>query len=305
MAFRKAEKRRSRLRLAAFGPSGSGKTYTALQIATGICGDDPAKKIAVIDTEYGSAEKYADRFEFDTQNLENPSIEEMIGVMNEARDYHVLVIDSLSHPWQELLQEIDQLAKAKYRGNTWSAWSDGTPKQKRLVKAILSFPGHIIVTMRSKTEWITSKNDRGKDVPTRVGLAPEQGKGIEYEFDMLMEINTDHMVQFIKDRSGKFQDKIVPSPGPELGVQLAGWLDQGAAPLVMPTEEAENAAREVVAELSALAAKHQDSFSDVQREYVMNLMKASAETVEGWEKIKTDAQLVINKLKKKGEENVA
>ena len=99
----------------------------------------------------------------------------------------MLVTDSLSHPWHELLQEVDRLASAKYQGNTWSAWSEGTPKQRRLIDAILGFPGHVIATMRSKTEWSVESGKGGKTKPVRVGLAPEQGKGIEYEFDLLLE----------------------------------------------------------------------------------------------------------------------
>jgi len=221
MQFKKASKENSKLRLAIFGPSGSGKTYSSLSIASGL---SSSNKIAVIDTEYGSASKYADQFEFDVVNLEKATIENMVAMIIAARDYDVLIIDSMSHAWQELLQEVEILAKTKFRGNSWSAWSEGTPKQKTLVRAILTFPGHVIACMRTKTEWVTSKTSDGKTRPERVGLAPEQGKGIEYEFDMLMELNPDHFGSIIKDRSGKYQDKIIEKPGWELGMELRKWL---------------------------------------------------------------------------------
>jgi hypothetical protein len=229
--FEKATKTKSKLRLALFGPSGAGKTYTSLALAEGIGG-----KVALIDTEFGSASKYADRFDFDTASIADPSIDQIIEIINLAAIYDVLIIDSLSHPWQELLAEIDQLAKAKYKGNTWSAWSDGTPKQKRLIRAILGFPGHFIATMRSKTEWAATEGRDGKKRPERIGLAPEQGKDIEYEFDMLMELSTEHIVSVLKDRTGKFQDKMIEKPGAELGKEIAAWLDEGAEP--EPTVEA-------------------------------------------------------------------
>lgn len=224
MAFKKAEKSKSKLRLALFGPAGAGKTMTALRIAAGMGG-----RVAVIDTEHGSAAKYADRFAFDVDNLDSPKISNLVEKMSEASEYDVLIIDSLSHPWQELLEEMDKLAQAKYRGNTWSAWSEGTPKQRELVRAILSFPGHLIATMRSKTEWTTDKDKEGKSRPIRVGLAPEQGKGIEYEFDMLMEISPEHYATVIKDRTGKYQDRIVEKPGEDFGRDLVDWLNQGSA----------------------------------------------------------------------------
>lgn len=222
--FTKATKEQAKLRLAVFGPSGSGKTFSALRIATGLGGN-----IAFIDTERGSASKYADRFNFDVLELPN----KLIGTYVEAIDaaakagYPVLIIDSLTHAWKQLLETIDKLAKAKYRGNTWSAWSEGTPEQNKLVDAILDYPGHIIATMRTKTEWTTEQYGNGKSKPVRVGLAPEQGKGIEYEFDLLMELSTDHIATVIKDRTGKYQDAMIDKPGEDFGAELAAWLKDG------------------------------------------------------------------------------
>jgi AAA domain len=144
MTFTKATKSTAKLRAALFGPSGAGKTMTALRIATGLCGP-----IAVIDTERGSASKYADRFSFDVLELARAAIPDYQAAIQVAADgdHPVLVIDSLSHGWQELLQEVDRLANTKYRGNTWAAWSEGTPKQLALVDALLSYPGHVIATM--------------------------------------------------------------------------------------------------------------------------------------------------------------
>jgi len=219
--FKKATKSPAKLRAALFGPSGAGKTFTALRIAAGLGGP-----VAVIDTERGSASKYADRFAFDVLDLEHAGIPSYQGAIEAAAQagYPVLVIDSLSHGWQELLQEVDRLANAKYRGNTWSAWSEGTPKQRALVNAILTYPGHVIATMRSKTEWSIESDGKGKQKPVRVGLAPEQGKGIEYEFDLLLEISPDHIGRVIKDRTGKFQDELLEKPGEEFGKALAKWL---------------------------------------------------------------------------------
>ena len=238
MGFKKATKAQANLHAAIHGPSGAGKTFTSLRVATGLAGGGP---IAVIDTERGSASKYADRFSFDVLELEDQSIDGYVAAISEAAKggYKVLIIDSLSHGWQSLLEEVEKLAKAKYRGNTWSAWSEGTPHQRRLVQAILNYPGHVIATMRSKTEWTTVDNN-GKKSPQRVGLAPEQGKGIEYEFDLLVEISTEHVANVIKDRTGKFQDKLIDKPGEDFGRQLAAWLSDG---LPSPVVSAQTPAR--------------------------------------------------------------
>lgn len=257
MGFKRATKAAAKLRAAIFGPSGAGKTYTSLRVASGLGG-----RIAVIDTEgaftidkdgneieMSSAAKYGDRFVFDVLNLRDKSIDGYIAAIAEAGSsgYEVLVIDSLSHGWQTLLEEVEKLAKAKYRGNTWSAWSEGTPLQRKLVQAILAFPGHVIATMRSKTEW-TTVDSNGKKTPQRVGLAPEQGKGVEYEFDLLVEISTEHVANVIKDRTGKFQDKLLDKPGEDFGKQLAAWLADGtpapvAAAIAPPSTAASKAAQ--------------------------------------------------------------
>lgn len=232
IAFKKATKHQAKLRAALFGPSGSGKTMSALRIAKGLGG-----KVALIDTERGSASKYADRFDFDVLDLDDKSIAGYIAGIQAAGEagYKVLVIDSLSHGWQELMEEVDRLAKTKFKGNTWSAWSEGTPKQRKLVDAILNFPGHVLATMRSKTEWTTEENN-GKSRPVRVGLAPEQGKGIEDEFDLLLELSVEHVAQVLKDRTGKFQDTLIEKPGEQFGEQLAAWLMDGE-PVVMVGED--------------------------------------------------------------------
>lgn len=221
--FQRATKKQAKLRAALFGPAGAGKTMSALRIAAGIGGP-----IAFIDTERGSASKYADRIAFDVLELQKRTIDDYISAIHAAaaEQYPVLVIDSMSHAWQELLEEVDRLARAKYKGNTWSAWSEGTPKQRKLIDAIQTYPGHVLATIRSRTEW-TTEEVNGKKTPVRVGLAPETGKGAEYEFDLLIEISPEHIARVIKDRTGKFQDKLIEMPDEAFGKELAGWLDEG------------------------------------------------------------------------------
>jgi len=240
-AFRKATKESAKLRLALFGPSGSGKTYSALRIATGMGG-----KIAVIDTERRTAIKYSDRFEFDViDDIFAPEINEYVDIISLAVDYDILILDSITHVWRELVTEVDKIARAKFGGNTWAAWSEGNPKQHKLVNAILEFPGHVIATIRSKTEWSITQDDRGKNKPTRIGLAPEQGKGIEYEFDLLMELTTDHLANVIKDRTGKYQDKMIEKPGEEFGKELNDWLSTGESREKVEQEERDKKLKQI------------------------------------------------------------
>lgn len=237
----KASREKTKLREAIFGPSGSGKTLSALLQAKGMLDSGLAGegRIAVIDTENRTASKYAGKLQlpggeitldFDVINLKQPTIDNYILAMAACIESPILIIDSGSHAWDELLGEVDRLAHNKYRGNTHSAWSEGTPKQKKFINAIIRYPGHLIMTMRSKTEWLIEQQG-GKSKPVRIGMAPIQGKGIEYEFDILLELAPNHVATVIKDRAvGRFQDKLIEYPGQSFGRELIEWLNEGDDP---------------------------------------------------------------------------
>jgi hypothetical protein len=270
MGFQKAVKSKSKLRAAMFGPSGAGKTFSALAIATGM-----GKRIALIDSERSSASLYADRFDFDQVDLKDMTIDEYVRYIDEAAEvgYDVLIIDSLSHAWEVLNEEVQKIADTSFRGNFWSAWSKGTPMQRKLINAIVSFPGHIIATMRSKTEWQTGGGTDGKKSgPVRVGLAPEQGKGIEYEFTILFELSTEHLAHVIKDRTGKFQDKIIEKLGKEFGQQLVEWLNDGVASI---DDEIKTALVEIGNIITGKSADNTPYFSDQEYKSIKAMCRES------------------------------
>jgi AAA domain-containing protein len=229
LQFRKATKRDARLRLAIAGPSGSGKTFTLLKLATELGGP-----IALVDTERGSAEKYADLFEFDTLKLESFSPDLMPPLIESAaaQGYKTLIIDSLSHFWTGTDGELDQVEKVRMRlrDNGFAAWREITPKHNRMIDAMLSAPLHILVSMRVKTEWIVDKDERtGKSKPRKVGLQPVMRDGIEYEFDVCGEMDQENTLVITKSRCPKLAGGVFPKPGRELAEILREWLS-GAPP---------------------------------------------------------------------------
>ena len=228
MAFTKAVKTQQWLRLAIDGVSGSGKTYTALATAMGMA-EVIKGKVALIDSEHGSASLYADRFNFDTLNLLEFQIENYIDALKEAAEsgYQIVIIDSTSHAWDALVERVEKIAQTKFSGNTFRAWSEGTPLQKKLIEAMLSYPGHIIVTCRSKTEYSVDKDEKGKTTIKKVGTAVIQRSGFEYEFTMALTMDVNHFGVVTKDRTGKFQDKFIDKPGKDFGKQLIEWLATG------------------------------------------------------------------------------
>ena len=229
MKFAKALRKKAKLRLALTGPSGSGKTYGALEIAKGLGG-----KTAVIDTEKGSASLYSDRFNFDVLELDPPFTPERfieaIGAAQEA-GYDNLIIDSITHEWSGsggCLELLDGLAKAKYRGNTWSAWSEITPRHNAFLDAILRSDLHIIATMRSKTETAQVDKGNGKKGVDKLGMKSEQRDGVEYEFTTILDLNHEtHTAMASKDRTGLFSNAEVTQLNESTGKKLMDWLNDG------------------------------------------------------------------------------
>lgn len=228
MQFTKAERKKARLRLALTGPSGSGKTYGALLIAKGIGG-----KIAVIDTEKGSASLYTHLVEFDTLDLAPPySPERFIEAVKTAEKagYDVLIIDSITHEWSGAggcLEINDELAKSKFKGNTWSAWNAVTPRHRAFLDTLLHSSLHIIATMRSKTETAQTE-ENGKKKVVKLGMKAEQRDGAEYEFTTVLDLVHDgHYAVASKDRTGLFMDANPQPLSVATGHTLKTWLETG------------------------------------------------------------------------------
>lgn len=234
-AFKKAQRSLSKLRLAIQGPSGSGKTYGALQLAKGLGG-----RIAVIDTERGSASLYSDiegMPEFDVLDLDAPfTPERYIEAITAAEQagYDILIIDSMTHEWSGVggcLEINDALARSRYKGNSWAAWNEVTPRHRKFVDKMLTSTCHIIATMRSKTDTVQNERN-GRKVVEKVGIKTEQRDGMDYEFTIVFDVTpTDHIATTSKDRTALFNDPMILNV--EVGQKIASWLSS-AKPAPVP-----------------------------------------------------------------------
>jgi len=232
ITFQRATKQQAKLRLALIGLAGSGKTYSALSIAQHLV---PGGKIAVIDTERGSASLYADRFTFDVLDLERHGPEHYVEAIEaaESAGYDVIVIDSLSHAWagkDGALEQVDKIAKREGKSNNFTAWRDVTPKHNKLVDAVVSSKCHVIATMRSKMEYVLEKDEKtGKSAPRKVGLAPIQRDGLDYEMTVVGDMNLDHALIISKSRCEAVPvGEVIERPGEKLARTLREWLNSGA-----------------------------------------------------------------------------
>lgn len=225
--FVDAVKEQEKGRIALDGPSGSGKTWTALCLAQGL-----GQRIALIDTERRSALKYADIFAFKHLSMHTFDPRDLVKAIAAAADggYDVLIIDSLSHFWMGIdgmLEQVDRFAKRNAGGNQFGGWKDARPLEREMIDAILAYPGHVIVTMRTKSEWVISEDERGRKVPKKIGLKAEQRDGIEYEFDIVGDLDLEHNLIVSKSRMATLADRLVAKPDAELGAEILVWLSDG------------------------------------------------------------------------------
>ena len=222
MNFRQAERKQAKIKLAIQGCSGSGKTYSSLLLAFGITNN--WKKIAVIDSENGSADLYAHLGAYNVLNLNNNfSPENYIEALAicEKAGMDVIIIDSLSQSWDFLLQ-----CHTEMTGNSFTNWGKITPRQNGFIQRILQSNSHVICTMRTKQDYVLSEKN-GRLVPEKVGLKAIMRDGVEYEFTIVLDVDIKHIANASKDRTGLFMgnpDFIISNA---TGQRILNWCNSG------------------------------------------------------------------------------
>lgn len=225
MQLRQSERKRAKIKMALQGASGTGKTYSSLLIAQGLTNGD-LSKVAVIDTENGSADLYAHLGNYNVLTMTPPFTPEnyikAIEVCENA-GIEVIIIDSISHEWDELLDFHSKLA-----GNSFTNWAKVTPRQKAFVDKILQANAHIIATMRTKQDYVLNQKD-GKYIPEKVGLKSVQRDGLDYEFTLVFDIDIKHFAVSSKDRTGLFMGKPEFQINELTGRLILDWCNSGTS----------------------------------------------------------------------------
>ncbi len=243
--FKTASKTQAKLRLALQGPSGGGKTMSSLQIAKYLASS--MDKIAFVDTEHGSASKYAsgDLRGFQTcEVVKDYNPQRCMDALRDAAEagFEVCIVDSLTHFWNgtggflELVDEECKKMQAKgWKADSFAAWKNLTPIYNKLVDAILGSPMHVIVCLRAKQEYEKTKNDNGKVEVKKVGMAPEMRDNFQFAMDIEGMLTMDHDFIVGKTRCAEIDGKVFNKPGKDLALILKAWLSDGAlAPVVAP-----------------------------------------------------------------------
>lgn len=236
MEIKKASRKQVKLKLNLSGASGSGKTMSALLMAYGLTGS--WDKIAVIDTENGSASLYSHLGEFNTIDLAPPfSPKRYIEAIDAClkAEIECVIIDSTTHEWSGAggcIEINEKLAQAKYKGNTWSAWNETTPMHDAFVNKVLQSPIHIITCTRSKMETVMGEDKKVK----KIGMKDMQRDGWEYELTVSLNIDRDtHMAIASKDRTNLFENASPFIITRETGIKIKEWCETGQ--IVVPNED--------------------------------------------------------------------
>lgn len=255
MTFKtKATREKVPIKILLQGASNSGKTFSALRLATGIAGD--RRPIFVIDTENRRASAYAGHhknkhgefdFDFIVENVSAPyTYDKYIKLIQEAEQSGqnpVLIIDSITHEWAGsggLLAKKDEIDSRG--GNTYANWRFISGKHQSFIDAILLSPLDIICTVRAKQAYSLDE----KNVPVKMGLAPVQRDGVEYEFILSWMILEDHTAKVGKDNTGLFDDE-TEILTEAIGERILVWRE--SAPGDAPKPEPEVSKRDEVVRL--------------------------------------------------------
>ena len=224
MQLRKATRKKAKIRLGLSAVSGGGKTYSAILIAKGLVGD--LSKVAIIDTENGSADLYAHLGGFNVLPLTGPfTPERYIEAIKscEKAGMEVIIIDSISHEWDGkggCLEIVESL------GGKYQDWAKVTPRHQAFIEAILHSPSHIITTVRRKQDYEMIK-DGNKIRIEKGGLKEITREGFEYELTINLELDTHHNATASKDRTQLFMNKPAFVPSEKTGEMIAAWCEQG------------------------------------------------------------------------------
>lgn len=224
MQLQKAERKRAKIKMAIQGPSGSGKTYSSLLLSYGLCGN--FEKVAIIDSENGSANLYAHIGKYNVLTIRPPfSPEKYIEAITtcEKAGMEVIIIDSVSAEWEGSGGILD--IHSNMTGNSFTAWGKLTPRHNEFVQAILQCPLHVIGTIRSKQDYVLNERN-GKMVPEKVGLKGITRDGIDYEFTLVFDIDIKHNATTSKDRTGLFMDKPEFKISSDIGKRILDWCNQ-------------------------------------------------------------------------------
>lgn len=242
-----ASRKRVKIKLSLSSPTGFGKTKSALLLAYGITND--WTKITVIDTENRSASLYSNIGPYNTIELEPPytieKLESAFKMCTDAGD-EVVIVDSVYHFWQAVLDHVDQL------GGGFQNWKKGSPMWQRLVNLILQTDVHVISTIRKKQAYALTDGDNGKKKVEKKGMEDQVRDGFDYEMTIAFDLINDlHLAKAMKDRTEMFDNRPEFVITPATGKMIKDWCELGIEPEKWKPALGDNALQQALKRIAA------------------------------------------------------
>ncbi|MET8006196.1 AAA family ATPase [Nonomuraea glycinis] len=209
------------------GPGGSGRTTTALRLARGFGGS-----VGVIDTDRSAAALYAPHFDFLHLPMTSYAPHQLVEALAVAAEQRIgtVVVDTASPFWSGkggVISQVDHLTKHTYKGDNNRAWGDVRQAEHDLMDTLLSYPGHVIVTLRVVTDYQV-RDGEGRPVTVKYGLKPDQRANFDADFLVSLSLDMTHTATVTKSRVLDVPvGAMYEEPGEELGETIASWLADG------------------------------------------------------------------------------
>lgn len=263
---KKAIRKKIYAKLALMAPSGGGKTYSALRLATGMAEELEkinGKKgtILLVNTEGERGYYYADEFEYDIVDIEEPyEPEKFIEAIEygEKEKYDIIIMDSTSHEWEGKggCLEIQQRLGGRYQD-----WAKVTPRHDKFINAMAGAEAFIIATMRGKDQYVMSQDDKNKTKVEKVGVGAKQRDGFEYEFTctFMLDQKTNTAEPF-KDNTHIFENEPNVKLTEEHGRRVIRWANSSniAPEKKKPATKSSASGEDLKAILEKIDAKAQE-----------------------------------------------
>lgn len=239
MELRQATRKKAKIRLGLSAVSGAGKTYSALLIARGL--SSSWEKVAIIDTENGSADLYSHLGNYNVITLDNHSPEDYITAITtcEKAGMETIITDSITHEWDWCLDYQSKI------GGKYQDWAKVSPRHEAFKTKIINSNCHIITTVRRKQDYDMVKDSNGRTKVEKAGLKEQTREGWEYELTINLELDIRHLATAGKDRTGLFMDKPAFIPTIETGELIKNWCELGIDPYEQERKEFEQFKEEV------------------------------------------------------------
>ena len=223
----KAERVQKKINALVTGPTNAGKTLSSLLLAKGLTNGG---SVLVIDAENGRSslqigDPLLGDWKWDVVYI-NPSdvtSELFTEVIRGAKEngFDAVILDSITFEW-DYVKDLHQKL-----GGRFTDWGSAKKPHKEFVRAVLGADVHVIMTMRSKMEYVQEVLNNGKKRVSKLGMAPEGESSFPYEVDFHFTIDEDHVARMNKTAQGLFTSPEVFTITEEHGQTLRRFSEEG------------------------------------------------------------------------------